>query len=201
VASGEPLDPPEHSGPSGEDVSRRARRGRRGRTVTSPLARVGFSNTEFLVGWSPQRALRALVRLNAAPRGGCPGLFLSDERSRPRQLLIQRVAALRRGGVIPTAKRGGRIALVRRGREKPLRTAKVRALAKANPIRPRYAQWQWSTDPEEPKPVIGGEEVSKCTRRTARGGWGERASKEELQDRGDPGMEVRGGGPPPAGNQ
>ncbi len=70
-------------------------------------------------------------------------------------------------------------------------TAKARAVAKANPIRPRYAKPVVASLPEMLKPVIYGEARSECTRRTTRGGWGLRVPKERSRNLGDP---VRGPG-------
>ena len=76
-------------------------------------------------------------------------------------------------------------------RRDPPWTAKVRAVAKANPIRPRYAKPVVASLPEMLKPAIYGEARSECTRRTIRGGWGLRVPKERLRNLGDP---VRGPG-------
>jgi len=92
--------------------------------------------------------------------------------------LAWRVA--RSSGVVPGAKRSV-----------PPWTAKARAVAKANPIRPRYAKPVMASLPEMLKPAIYGEARSECTRRVTRGGWGLRVPKERSRNLGDP---VRGPG-------
>ena len=71
----------------------------------------------------------------------------------------------------------------------PPRTAKARAVAKANPIRPRYAKPVAANLPEMPKPATYGEVRSECTCRVTRGGWGLRVPKERSRSLGGP---VRG---------
>ena len=73
----------------------------------------------------------------------------------------------------------------------PPRTAKARAVAKANPIRPRYAKPVAANLPEMLKPATYGEARSECTRRVTRGGWGLRVPKERPRSLGGP---VRGSG-------
>ena len=75
----------------------------------------------------------------------------------------------------------------------PPPTAKARALAKANPIRPRYANPVTANLPEVPKPATYGEARSECTRRVIRGGWGLRVPKERPRSLGGP-MRGRGQG-------
>ena len=73
----------------------------------------------------------------------------------------------------------------------PPRTAKARAVAKANPIRPRYAKPVMASLPEMLKPATYGEARSECTRRVTWGGWGLRVPTERSRSLGDP---VRGPG-------
>lgn len=73
----------------------------------------------------------------------------------------------------------------------PPPTAKARAVAKANPIRPRYANPVMANLPEMPKPATYGEVRSECTRRVTRGGWGLRVPKERPRSLGGP-MRGRG---------
>ncbi len=46
--------------------------------------------------------------------------------------------------------------------------------------------WRLANLPNMAKPAIGGEATDMCTRRTARGGWRERATKESTRYPGDP---------------
>lgn len=57
---------------------------------------------------------------------------------------------------------------------------------KVNPFRPRYAKISSASLPEMVKPVIHGEETSICNHEDDRGGWGERALKEQWHVPGDP---------------
>jgi hypothetical protein len=66
----------------------------------------------------------------------------------------------------------------------------LRAVAQANPIRPRYAKVKAANLPELLKPEIGGEAMSRSTRRAFRGGWGQRAGKDQPRNLGDPAERV-----------
>ncbi len=65
-------------------------------------------------------------------------------------------------------------------------TAKVRALAKANPLWASSRQSRAASLPKVVKPVIGWEEMSKGTIRARRGSQGERAPKDSSRNLGDP---------------
>jgi hypothetical protein len=71
-------------------------------------------------------------------------------------------------------------------RRDPSRTAKVRAVAKANPFRPRYAKVVAVNLPDMLKPVTCGEERSESTRGAIRGGGGRRVPKERSRNLGGP---------------
>ena len=71
-------------------------------------------------------------------------------------------------------------------RRAPPWTAKARAVAKANPFRPRYAKPVVASLPDMLQPEIYGEARSERTRRTTRDGWGRRVPKERPKNLGDP---------------
>lgn len=57
---------------------------------------------------------------------------------------------------------------------------------KVNSFRPRYAKMPTANLPKRVKPVIDVEVINGCTYRVGRGGWRERASKEQLRCPGAP---------------
>ena len=57
---------------------------------------------------------------------------------------------------------------------------------KVNPFRPRYAKLPMANLPKRVKPATDMEETDACTCQVGRGGWGERASKEQHLYLGDP---------------
>jgi hypothetical protein len=81
----------------------------------------------------------------------------------------------------------------------PFRTTKARALTQVNPIRPRYTYPAAASLPDWVKPAIDREATSASTCRAARGGWGERAPKDQSRNLGGPAQ--RRSAPATAGNQ
>ena len=57
---------------------------------------------------------------------------------------------------------------------------------KVNSFRPRYTKLPTANLPDMVKPVIDMEEIDTCTYQVGRGGWRERASKEQSWYLGDP---------------
>jgi hypothetical protein len=62
----------------------------------------------------------------------------------------------------------------------------LRAAVIANPIRPRDALLKVASLPKMLKPDIVEEATSESTRRAFRGGWGQRAGKDQSRTLGDP---------------
>ncbi len=57
---------------------------------------------------------------------------------------------------------------------------------KVNPFRPRYAKLPMASLPKMVKPATDMEEINACTCQVGRGGWGERALKEQHLYLGEP---------------
>ena len=78
---------------------------------------------------------------------------------------------------------------------KPRKT-NLRAVAQANPFRPRYAK-EVDSPPDRMKPETGDEALGRGSRRTSRGERGQRAGTDQPRNLGDPDQEsqARGGSP------
>ena len=108
-------------------------------------------------------------------------------------MLIHQLAAHWRMEVTKCAKQSGLIQEDEAKRGNTPRTAKNRAPTKVNPIRPRYATMAAASLPDRVKPATGREATSESTGRATRGGWGERAPKDQPRNLGRPGKCASGG--------